>query len=34
VEGEFSEVELLISRFLGSSPPEIENILVINTAIE
>jgi hypothetical protein len=31
---EFYEVELLISRFLGSSPPEIENILVINTAIE
>src|SRR5215213_3699790 len=29
VEGEFSEVELLISRFLGSSPPEIENIFVI-----
>jgi hypothetical protein len=34
VEGKFSEVELLISRFLGSSPPEIENIFVINTAIE
>ena len=31
---EFSEVDLLISRFLGSSSPEIENILVINTAIE